>query len=449
MTNPHLLICSTPVYGHVMPLRAIARSLIQRSYPVTFLTGTDYRSAIESIGATFVPLEGEADLTQERVDSGYKGVDKGDPAGLQPSRAEEQQDYFVSVIEDQFHGVQKALRNIQRTSGRETQVVVLVEGWFKGVLPKILGAGDVEDGLRVEGYVGVGIIPVAVSSVDTAPFGPGSLPDGTEEGRKKNRERHIEDQEIAFAKSQKGFRNVLKNLGARDTDLFIRDANYHLLNQFVQMCTPSFEYPRSDAPTTLIFAGGLPVGLRDPSPKLPDWWGDITGKGERKVIFVAQGTVSMNPNDLIIPTMQALKDRKDIIVVVALGKNGVELPVGTFVPGNARVADFLPYDEILEYADCFVSNGGYGAIQHGLGHGVPQLVAGKDADKAENCARVSWSGVGIDLGTDKPSVRMIEAGVTSILEDSHFRRRAKEIKAEMLSYDPINVIIDSIDAIQK
>jgi len=175
-----------------------------------------------------------------------------------------------------------------------------------------------------------------------------------------------------------------------DTSLFVRDANYHLLDRFVQMCTPSFEYPRSDAPKSLIFAGGLPAGLRDPSPKLPKWWEDITSKGHKKVIFVAQGTVSMNPYDLIIPSMLAFQNRDDIIVVVALGKQGLTLPEGTLIPDNARVSDFLPYDEILEFTDCFVSNGGYGAIQHGLGHGVPQLVAGKDADKAENCARVGY-----------------------------------------------------------
>jgi len=180
----------------------------------------------------------------------------------------------------------------------------------------------------------------------------------------------------------------LKRLGARDTPFFIRDANYHLLDRFVQMCTPSFEYTRSDAPQTLIFAGGLPSGLRDPSPELPKWWEDITFKGDKKLIFVAQGTVSMNPYDLIIPTMLAFQNRDDILVVVALGKKGLSLPEGTLIPKNARVADFLPYDEILEFTDCFVSNGGYGAIQHGLSHGVPQLVAGEDADKAENCARV-------------------------------------------------------------
>ena len=39
--------------------------------------------------------------------------------------------------------------------------------------------------------------------------------------------------------------------------------------------------------------------------------------------------------DLIIPTMQAFKDSKDVIVVAALGRKGFTLPTGTLVPDNA------------------------------------------------------------------------------------------------------------------
>ena len=98
MVKPSILVCSTPVYGHVMPLRAIARALVQRDFDVTFLTGSDFKEAIESIGATFVSLKGEADLTQAKVDAGYRNISKADPAGLQPSVDKEQQCYFVDAI---------------------------------------------------------------------------------------------------------------------------------------------------------------------------------------------------------------------------------------------------------------------------------------------------------------------------------------------------------------
>jgi UDP:flavonoid glycosyltransferase YjiC (YdhE family) len=60
-------MCANTVYGHVMSLRIIARLLIVRGYDVTFLTGSDFKQRIEDIGATFVSLEGLADVTEERL----------------------------------------------------------------------------------------------------------------------------------------------------------------------------------------------------------------------------------------------------------------------------------------------------------------------------------------------------------------------------------------------
>ena len=53
----------------------------------------------------------------------------------------------------------------------------------------------------------------------------------------------------------------------------------------------------------------------------------------------------------------------------------------------------------------------------------------------------------MNLRTDKPSVELLRESVTKVLEDERYRRRAKEIQSEMLSYDPIMVVIESIDAV--
>jgi UDP:flavonoid glycosyltransferase YjiC (YdhE family) len=67
------------------------------------------------------------------------------------------------------------------------------------------------------------------------------------------------------------------------------------------------------------------------------------------------------------------------------------------VPANARVAEFIPFDDLLPHIDVLVSNGGYGGVQQTLGHGVPMVLAGEAADKAEVTARAAWAGVAINL----------------------------------------------------
>lgn len=58
-----------------------------------------------------------------------------------------------------------------------------------------------------------------------------------------------------------------------------------------------------------------------------------------------------------------------------------------------------------------LTNAGYNGVLVALSYGVPWVCAGRTEDKAEVSSRVMWSGAGLDLGTDIPSVASIEAAV--------------------------------------
>ena len=237
-------------------------------------------------------------------------------------------------------------------------------------------------------------------------------------------------------------------MGATVPAVFNVDANYVCPDRFIQMCASSMEFPRSDLPRGFRFAGGLPPGLREPFVKFPEWWDDIAiNSGKKKIIFVSQGTMATDSRDLIIPTIHAFKDSDDVVVVVALGKKGLTLPEGTLVPENSRVSDWIPYDEMLEYTDVMVTNGGYGAVQHALSHGVPLIVAGTGADKPDNAMRVEWAEVGIDMKTHQPTPEAVRQAATKIFDDPKYATKAKAVRQEMESYDPIGVIIENIEEV--
>jgi UDP:flavonoid glycosyltransferase YjiC (YdhE family) len=439
LTMPKILICATPVYGHVMPLRAVGRELIARGYDVTFLTGSDYKQSIEDIGATFVSLTGESDLTEDRIESFHGLIRSEHP----PSKDEINQRFAIDVLPSQHEGIQEGLKNILKKAPG-AKIVVVFEGAFKGVLPGIFGA----PGIRPTGYIGVGIIPVFLSSIDLKPIpGVGFFPDNSPEGQARNLELTREDRK-RWAGSQQKFEEIMKEMGATVPDVFNVDVNYMCPDRFVQMCAPSIEFPRSDAPSGFRFAGGLPPGLRDPFVTFPEWWDDIAVNPEKKkVVFVSQGTMATDSRDLIIPTMHAFKDSKNVIVVAALGKKGLTLPEGTLVPENSRVSDWIPYDEMLQYSDVLVTNGGYGAVQHALSHGVPLIVAGIGADKPDNAMRVEWAEVGIDMKAHQPTPEAVRLAVTNIFEDPKYMKKARAVQAEMQSYDPVGVIIESIEEV--
>jgi UDP:flavonoid glycosyltransferase YjiC (YdhE family) len=209
------------------------------------------------------------------------------------------------------------------------------------------------------------------------------------------------------------------------------------------MCAPSAEYQRSDAPSTIRFAGGLPKGKRD-AVELPVWWSEIK-TSRKKIVAVSQGSICQNHSDLSIPTMEAFKDREDILVVVALGKKGASLPEGTIVPSNARVADFVPFDDLLPFCSTFITNGGYGAFQHSIANGTPIVVGGASEDKPEVAARAEWTGMGLNLKTGTPTPEAIRNAVDEILGNQKYKKRALELEAEMAAFDPMSVVAKNID----
>jgi len=224
------------------------------------------------------------------------------------------------------------------------------------------------------------------------------------------------------------------------------DTPYLLADRFLQMCIPSVEYPRSDAPSTIRFTGGLPKRHRDPYTNAPGWWDtDILGNTTKKIVAVSQGTVQLDYADLIIPTLQALASHPDIIVVAALGSKGATLPEGTVIPENARVADYIPFDELLPHCAVFVTNGGYGAVQHAIANATPLVIAGETEDKPETAARAEWAGLAINLKTKNPSEEVVAKAVKNIINDTKFKKRALELQAEMKSYDPMKILLETIE----
>ncbi|KAE8445458.1 hypothetical protein EG329_013348 [Mollisiaceae sp. DMI_Dod_QoI] len=405
MTSPSikLLICITPVEGHVMPVRAVATGLISKGYNVMVLTGSDYKEKFEEIGATFVPLEGESDITQARLAVLIENLVKVIPT---PTGDALMLKTFIGWIPSQHESFQGALRRI-KNEDPEAQIVVFFEGAFRGTLPTLLGAGEI----RPVGQIGLGF---------------------STEKDKEN-----------WVKSQARWEEILRETGARDPGLWWRDVPFHAADRYIQMCAPSIEYPRSDAPHGLRYSGGLGPGLRDRMKSFPSWWDDIAINPQgKRIVAVSQGTIATDASDLIVPTMMSMKDRNDVLVVAALGKRGAKLDVE--IPGNSRYADYIPYDEMLQYADVFVTNGGYGSVQHALGNGVPLVVGGTGADKVDNAMRVAWAGVGINLETHRPTQEALSQAVMATLDEPKYKERAKEIQEEMKSYDPIGVIEQNI-----
>jgi len=187
----------------------------------------------------------------------------------------------------------------------------------------------------------------------------------------------------------------------------------------MQMTVPSFEFPR-DIPPSVHFIGALPI-IPNQAP-LPAWAHELDGS--RKVVLVTQGTLANHNFGLLIaPTLAALANEPDLLVVVTAGGRPIDAIPGP-IPGNARLASYLPFEWMLPKVDVLVTNGGYGSVNQAMSFGIPLVTAGLTEDKADVNARVAWSGVGIDLATNEPTPQALRDAIRTVLDKPNYRSRA-------------------------
>jgi UDP:flavonoid glycosyltransferase YjiC (YdhE family) len=111
-----------------------------------------------------------------------------------------------------------------------------------------------------------------------------------------------------------------------------------------------------------------------------------------------------------------------MIVVATAGSRPVDAIPGP-IPGNARLASYLPFEWILPKTDVFVTNGGYGSVNQAMSFGIPLVTAGVTEDKAAVNVRVAWSGVGIDLATNQPPPEALRDAIRTVLDKPNYRAR--------------------------
>lgn len=417
-----IIIASVPVHGHVMPLLALARCFVDRGDDVRFITGARFAEQVTARGAIHIPLPADADYDEtvlatfpERAElKGAKAI------------AFDVENIFAKPSKSQYRALLDAHRE------RPAEVVLFDPGFY--------GAGFMTTHPRAArpATVMCGVIPLGVESRDTAPFGMGLPP-----ARWLNRPRNAALAALTrrvLAGANQILNDVHRELHGTDMPSDLLNWGRHF-DAIVQFTVEAFEYPRSDAPSQLHFAG--PLSAAGSQAQLPPWWDELDGT--RPVVHVTQGTVANTDYDqLIAPTLRALAD-EDLMVVVATG--GRPLDTLPPLPPNARAAAFLPYDELLPRTDVYVTNGGYGGVQYALRHGVPIVATGGKEDKPEVGARVAWSGVGRRIRSENPQPPALRRAILDVLNRPGYRQASKRIAADMAAAPGFSKLAEVVDGL--
>ncbi|BAZ12199.1 glycosyl transferase [Calothrix sp. NIES-4071] len=407
------LIATIAAAGHVNPALPIARKLVERGHEVWWYTGKGFKEKIEATGARHVPIRTGIDFTD---------------INTIPLTFIEQKDALKGVAQFKFylkHGfIDSAITQLKDLTNilDEFPADVLLCDVF------CLGISWLHEKTGLP-WVAFGMSALPFNSRDTAPFGLGIPPGNSWAEKLRNRLLNYLSHNILMRDVTIHLDRARESVGLpkKSQDFFTAALSPFL---YLQGTTPSFEYPRSDLAPQIHFIGSfLPLA---PAFIPPAWWDDLTL--DKPIIHVTQGTVATEARDLILPTIEALAN-EDVLLIVTTGGQPIENLQLSSIPQNVRLERFIPHAYLLPYVDVMVTNGGFNGVQTALAFGVPMVTAGQTEEKPEICARVQWSGTGIDLRTSTPTPEQIRDAVMKILSSPKYREKAESFKAEINRYD--------------
>ncbi|OAA56765.1 UDP-glucuronosyl/UDP-glucosyltransferase [Cordyceps fumosorosea ARSEF 2679] len=420
-----IIALASPADGHTYPILRIVEELVLRGYDVTFLAGDDFKDRAAAAGAhhvTVPPYNNIPGIIAELTAI----TDNSERVARAMMRL------FIEPTADRMTVLYPALERVKRENPSH-KIVLLTESFFLGDHPLYFGAPLPEGFTTRPRAVNINACCYGLSSVDTAPFGLTVVPDGTTESRAIYKQMYSDLLSGPLSAAMTLQKKTFTDLGAEDLEhvqgRHPLDVITTAADVTLQMCPPSLEYQRSDVHPKVRFVGALPPRLSKQSFTAPPFWDAVT-QGDKPVVVVSQGTVAVHYDQLLVPTMHALADRDDLVVVAILGSRGAKLYDEVAVPSNCHVVDYLSYDRLLPYASVFIVNAGYGGFMHGVVNGVPMVLAGASEDKPEVANRAEFAGVGINLRTGTPSQTQIRDAVDEVLSNSRYAKRVKEVQVE-------------------
>ena len=419
-----ILFANFPGDGHFNPLTGLAVHLKNIGCDVRWYTAKKYEQKIQRLGIPFYGLDKALDF------SANPEIEKVFPERKKhKSQVAKLKFDMINVFILRSPEYYEDIKNIYKEFEFELMIADITFGAIPFVKEKM--------SLPV---IAVGVVPLPETSKDLPPSGLGLTPSSTFAGRLKQKTLHFVADKFLFAKPTKVMRDMLAEYGIDAGKANIFDILIQKSTIVLQSGTPGFEFKRSDMSKHIHFAGPLlPFAKR----KETNRWYNEKLKRYDKVILVTQGTVEKDIDKLLIPTLEAFKN-SDCLVIVTTGGSQTEELRKKYAYPNIIIEDFIAFEDVMPYADVYITNGGYGGVLLSIQKQLPMVVAGIHEGKNEINARVGYFKLGINLKTEKPSVLQLRKSVEEILANDVYSKNVKRLSEEFRAYDPNEICVQQI-----
>lgn len=409
-----ILFAIWPALGHVRPALELAKRLKQENHEVIFYTSKAYSNKIEKEGIRFYPFDNQKEFTGETLNEVF-------PEYFKINKAIDKFRWGVdNIIAPTLIGFTKDLEKIIEV---EKPDLMVVDPTMTAVVPLK------RKGIKIP-IVGLGILPLSVTSKNTAPFGLAKVPKKGLINTIYYQFLNNYVQHIIFGKQQKTFDKYMKQLGLKQLEYFYLDSVQLYCDYYLQGTIKEFEYPRTDLSKNTKFVGPFINDTYQNNYSHPIWWKELYNGKQN--ILLTQGTLDNNDFDnIILPSIEAFKNEKVNIIVTTgnheLSSNERKL----FDDAGVLYDKFIPYEELLPFIDVMVTNSGYGGVQQAIFYEVLLISLGTSEDKPEVGARIKYSNVGINISEFKLSPHKINEAYHTLENSKVYTEQLVKLSNQM------------------
>jgi MGT family glycosyltransferase len=415
LVKKKVLFANVPADGHFNPLTGLAAHLLSQGYDVRWYTSATYGDKIKSMQIPFYPFKKGLEVTGTNVETVFPGRAK---INNKIKRLNFDIINFFTLRGPEYFA---DIKEIYKTFPFDVMIADCIFSAIPMVKERM--------GIPV---ISIGVVPLFETSVNVPPSGLGLMPSHSVAGKLKQAGLRFFAKHFLFKEADKVFRNVMNDYGIDVKDLSLFDAMVKKSSLLLQSGTPGFEYYRSDLGNNIRFIGSL-LPHKNNNKRQP--WFDNRLNHYERVVLVTQGTVEKDVEKILVPTLEAFKNTQTLVVVTT-GGDGTSLLREKYPDDNFIIEDFIPFDDVMPYADVYVSNGGYGGVMLAIENQLPMVVAGVHEGKNEINARIGYFNLGINLNTETPAPAALRAAVETIFAEKIYRENVIRLRQEFAQYDP-------------
>ncbi|MCI2422440.1 glycosyl transferase [Saccharopolyspora sp. K220] len=388
----HFAFVSMPGHGHVNPTLPLVQELVRRGHRVSYATNEKFRDAVESAGATLLPMPGEM---------------PNRPPNMDPAELAEMMDRFIATAREGVAFLEEHL------------------------------TGDRPDALCFDAMTMAGRFVAERMGLPDIALHPTYA---------SNEQFSLRSELMANASTPlppeyrqifQRMREVHERLAA---DLGVKSANPlegppASLN--IVFIPREFQFAGDTFDERFRFVGpSLGSRVVDPSWRRPD--------NAKPLLFISLGTAFNNQPEFFRNCLRAFGDGR-WQVAMAVGEQVDPADLGP-IPDNFEIRDYFPQPAVLQEADLFLSHTGMNSTMESLCSGVPIVGVPQQPEQEANARQVEQLGMGRRLASDGRSAEALRQAVDEVHADQQIRANVAEMSKTLRGTDGAVAAADAIEA---